>query len=121
MTRWMRRINVLLIFALLAGTLSACGKPTEKPPAPGGSQTVSSSGVKDTIVVSTSAEPTSLDPQYGEDTTTQRVVMQISDTLINVDQDMNYVEGLAEKWEISEDGLTSVSYTHLTLPTTSQV
>lgn len=106
MTRWMRRINVLLIFALLAGTLSACGKPAEEAPTPEGSQPTSSPGVKDTIVVSTSAEPTSLDPQYGEDTTTQRVVMQISDTLINVDKDMNYIEGLAEKWEISEDGLT---------------
>ena len=59
-----------------------------------------------TVVVATSAEPTSLDPQYGEDTTTQRVVMQISDTLIGVDENMNYVPKLAESWEVSEDGLT---------------
>ncbi len=61
---------------------------------------------KDTIVVATSAEPTSLDPQFGEDTTTQRVVMQISDTLIGVDENMNYVPKLAESWEMSPDGLT---------------
>lgn len=61
---------------------------------------------KDTIVIAIPTEPTSLDPQVGEDTATQRVVMQISDTLIKVDENMNYIPGLAESWEVSEDGLT---------------
>lgn len=105
--RWTRGISLLLILAMLAGMLAACGK--EGGDAASGSQSgAAGEGNKssDMIVVATSAEPTSLDPQYGEDTTTQRVVMQISDTLINVDENMNYTEGLAETWEIAEDGLT---------------
>ena len=65
---------------------------------------------KNSIVIATSAEPTSLDPQYGEDTTTQRVVMQIADTLITVDDNMNYIPCLAEKYEVSSDGLTYKFY-----------
>ena len=71
---------------------------------------IASEGDKNSIVIATSAEPTSLDPQYGEDTTTQRVVMQVADTLISVDEKMGYKPCLAEKYEVSEDGLTYTFY-----------
>ena len=122
-----KKLVALLLIAAMVFVLAACGGSSDS-----GSSTASepaeketeeaetaeeaedaeaeapaeSGDAKDTIVVATSAEPTSLDPQYGEDTTTQRVVMQISDPLIGVDEDMNYVPKLAESWEMSEDGLT---------------
>lgn len=104
---WKQRLSLLLVLAMLVSTCAACGSPGESSESVDQSaETISQNKSSNTIVVATSAEPTSLDPQYGEDTTTQRVVMQISDTLISVDEDMNYIPGLAETWEVSEDGLT---------------
>ena len=95
-----RLLSLLVSFAMIF-CFTACGKEkTEKVEMSGSGKD------SNTVVVATSAEPTSLDPQFGEDTTTQRVVMQISDTLIGVDKDMNYVPKLAESWEVSKDGKT---------------
>ncbi len=94
-------LSIVMIFAMVF-CFAACGNNDSADD----NQMTGSGKDTNTVVVATSAEPTSLDPQYGEDTTTQRVVMQISDTLIGVDENMNYVPKLAESWKISEDGKT---------------
>ena len=103
--QWKRFFSAILALSL-AVSLASCGTDGESSKSQEEPQMSTENQANNTIVIATSAEPTSLDPQYGEDTTTQRAVLQISDTLLSVDQDMNYIPGLAESWEVSEDGLT---------------
>lgn len=105
--RWKRIGSFAMTLMLIAAMATGCAG-NDGSNAGDDSKNAANTGNKESnsIVVATSAEPTSLDPQYGEDTTTQRVVMQISDTLIAVDEEMNYQPCLAETWNVSEDGLT---------------
>jgi len=60
--------------------------------------------VKDSVNFSINAEPSTLDPQKGNDLLTFAVHSQIFDTLVRENADGSLVPGLAEKWTISEDG-----------------
>ncbi len=61
---------------------------------------------KELIVVGIEAEPTSLDPQQVTDINTMRVLSNIYDTLVHMSNEGFKPEpGIAESWEISEDGL----------------
>src|SRR5579883_37965 len=51
-------------------------------------------------------EPESIDPAQDQDTTQDFVIMQLNSTLVSPDKDLNVTPGLAEKWDISADGLT---------------
>ena len=52
------------------------------------------------------AEPTSLDPLKGTDVQSARICYDLFEGLLAVGPDGNPVAGVAEKWEISADGLT---------------
>lgn len=78
---------------LVAGVLSifllvSCGEKKE-------SELV----VKDTIIVSDGAEPKSLDPHSSNDAPSSKVNVQIYDRLVEQDENMSVVPGLAESWE----------------------
>jgi len=51
-------------------------------------------------------EPESIDPAQDQDTTQDFVIMQLNATLVYPDKDLNIKPGLAEKWDVSPDGLT---------------
>lgn len=51
-------------------------------------------------------EPESIDPAQDQDTNQDFVIMQLNATLVYPDKDLNIKPGLAEKWDISSDGLT---------------
>lgn len=59
-----------------------------------------------TLIYATGTDALTLDPQFVTDVPTSRVVMQIHETLVKYDLDMNIVPGLAEAWEVSSDRLT---------------
>jgi peptide/nickel transport system substrate-binding protein len=52
------------------------------------------------------ADPTTLDPTQAGLTAIWKVIEHVYDTLVRVDPELTPVPGLAESWEISEDGLT---------------
>ena len=83
-------------YLLLLGIISlfifvACGDSSSKD--------VSKDGVKDTIVVAQGADAKSLDPHGTNDQPSSRVSAQIYDRLVEQDDDMKIVPGLAESWE----------------------
>ncbi|HEX6513850.1 MAG TPA: peptide ABC transporter substrate-binding protein [Chloroflexota bacterium] len=51
-------------------------------------------------------EPESIDPAQDQDTDQDFVIMQLNATLVLPDKDLNVKPGLAEKWDMSPDGLT---------------
>ena len=50
-------------------------------------------------------EPVSMDPSIGNEQNSWQVYYQIFDTLIFRENDGTYSPRLAEKWEMSEDGM----------------
>ena len=69
-----------------------------------GSQSVDEN--KDTLVVALSSDAPTLDPDLVGDTTSSRVVMDLFEGLVMLDQANNPVPGVAKSWDISEDGKT---------------
>lgn len=78
----------------LAVVLAACG---------GGSDTAQ---VKDTLIVAHGSDAQTLDPHYTNDQPSSRVSVQIYSQLVEVDQDMNLMPGLATSWEQINDTTT---------------
>ena len=52
------------------------------------------------------AEPTSMDPQKGTDVQSARIGYDLFEGLLTFAPDGKAVPGAAEKWTVSEDGLT---------------
>ncbi|MBT5871957.1 MAG: glutathione ABC transporter substrate-binding protein [Candidatus Latescibacteria bacterium] len=60
----------------------------------------------DTLVFAIHNEPDRLDPPNQTDNTTEDVVRHIYNNLVEFDEDLNHIPGLATSWRVSEDGLT---------------
>ncbi|MDD2494995.1 MAG: ABC transporter substrate-binding protein, partial [Tissierellia bacterium] len=96
----------LLIFALVLTGCSGGGNNTSNTELKEetGNNEVQSDPVKDSVVFSINAEPSTLDPQKGNDLLTFMVHCQIFDTLIRESSDGTLVPGIAEEWKFSDDG-----------------
>ena len=112
------RLSALAIFAALAAMaigLSACGGSKSTAAAANttsvvgvgaGNQKVEGDPVKGgTLVYSTDREPTCLDPHNFGDMPQTYVARQYLDSLVSMQPDGTVVPWLAEKWDISKDGL----------------
>lgn len=92
-------ILLLALVMVLSFTMSACAPKTE--PAPSADQEPSEKIVR----VSLDGEPVDLDPQVGTDLGSIMVTGHVLEGLVRV-YDGKVLPGMAEKWEISPDGLT---------------
>lgn len=99
----MKRVkSVVCILLVLTMILSGCsGKKNEVET---GSSNEGSNAKRENLVFAIYAEPKSLDPQHSNDLYSFAVQYQIFDTLIREEADGSLVPGLAESWDISEDG-----------------
>lgn len=59
-----------------------------------------------TLKVGLSADPAELDPHKTQLTAAWHVIEHVYDTLVDANEKLEVVPGLAESWEISDDGLT---------------
>jgi len=59
-----------------------------------------------TVVLSTVEEPTGFNPLFYMDTLSPNIGSLLFNTLVNIDEQLEYVPELAESWQVSEDGLT---------------
>ncbi|MTI14041.1 glutathione ABC transporter substrate-binding protein [Sansalvadorimonas verongulae] len=78
----------------MALALAACGGPEQN------------TGVKDSLVVAQGADAKTLDPHRTNDQPSSRIAAQIYNQLVETDQDMNIIPGLAESWT-NVDALTT--------------
>ena len=51
-------------------------------------------------------EPDTLDPHHNEETSGQAILVDLFEGLVTTDVDLNIIPGVAERWEISDDGKT---------------
>jgi oligopeptide transport system substrate-binding protein len=58
------------------------------------------------LTIAWGAEPPSLDPGLATDVTSSNILLNIMDPLVTLGGDLEPVPGLAESWDVSEDGKT---------------
>ena len=86
------RITVLALVALVA--VAACGGADDDGGGPD----------QQVLRFNLGAEPPSLDPALGGDTTSSVIARQLNDGLVKLDEDSNAVPNLAESWDLADDG-----------------
>lgn len=103
-----KKVLALALTAALAfTTLAACGT---KDSAQNGGDT-SKSRAQDTIIYAQGAEPRGLDPALVDDGESAKIMVNIYEGLLKYSKDSTQVEpSLAEKWDVSPDGLTYTFY-----------
>jgi peptide/nickel transport system substrate-binding protein len=105
--RWARLARTLLVLVVVAASLAACGatpttvvptpvpEPTEETgPAPGGH-----------LIYGLTLIPSGIDPHIDASSELGIPLTSVYDTLVYQDLDGSFVRGLAERWEVSPDGL----------------
>lgn len=105
----MRKVSALLMIALLATILAACGKPASSPSSgePGTSAPKAPAvQYEDTLRFSSTADAVTLDPHEITDNGSDNVAMMIYDRLVKFDEKLQIVPDLAERWDVSADGRT---------------
>ncbi|GIO30529.1 MULTISPECIES: peptide ABC transporter substrate-binding protein [Paenibacillus] len=103
----MRRktLLTLLTMLLVVGTvLAGCGSKNA-----GGGSKENASAAKDQILhINLSAEPPTFDPAQAQDSQAHTVLNMMYEGLVRLDENSKPVPGVAEKWDISSDGLKYV-------------
>ncbi len=109
----MRKISLLLVVMLLFVTVMAGCSSNDTPPepAPNGSDETPGEDPsddpaeppKDTVVIATGAAPSELDGNGKNDSASLQVRLQMYETLVTTDSDMNIVPAIAESWDYIDD------------------
>lgn len=116
----MKFIKLVIIMMLISLFLAACdmtsqetsdsSTQTDSETAERASETSDNSGNINTdkteLNMALSVDPDGLDPHRTTAASTFQITNNIYDTLVDVTPEGEFVEGLAESWEISDDGLT---------------
>ena len=95
--------RILLIVTLVVLFVASCGKT-------GSSSTDKKIDLSKTLVINVKEEGKSYDPQLANDSTGELVDSLIGEGLIRDGEGGKPAPGVAEKWDISEDGLTWTFY-----------
>ena len=113
MKRWMRTVPALVLVGLVSLIL-ACGSDSDSTPVP---QATASSQIAATLgsVTATAGtggvfrrlwnEPPTLDPHQVGDVDSAGVIVEIFSGLVTLSTDLQVEPDLAERWEVSDDGL----------------
>ncbi|MFO6498341.1 ABC transporter substrate-binding protein [Bacillus sp. z60-11] len=95
---WLKGFGILLIISVFL--MGCSGKE-------GGKEGGGAKTEKDTLIVGRGGDSTSLDPITTTEGEAFKVTINMFETLLNYDeQDTSLKEGLAVKWNVSDDGLT---------------
>ncbi|WP_160034187.1 peptide ABC transporter substrate-binding protein [Paenibacillus sp. An7] len=98
-----KSLLVLLTLVLAFGTvLAACGSDNSNDSSQGDG---ASTPTEQVLRINLSAEPPTFDPAQAQDSQTNTVLKTMYEGLVRTDSEGNVIAGVAEDWEISEDGL----------------
>ncbi|MCR4435027.1 MAG: peptide ABC transporter substrate-binding protein [Clostridiales bacterium] len=96
----------LLAAVMLASVLAGCGQGGNKPAEPGtGAPSSTAAGAGGTVNAIMGEEPQTLDPAMNQSVDGGTYILHVFEGLTKVDKDGKTVPGIAEKWDVSADGL----------------
>ena len=106
-----KKFALLVAAAMLSTTvLSGCGGGggTETTAAFGGgdAQAVDTASGGNNLVVEIGPDPETIDPALNSAIDGANMIIHLFEPLLNFDKDNNIIGGMAETWEVSDDGLT---------------
>ena len=109
-----KMLNCAITAAVLALTLTGCGgqKSTDAPASSEKTQTAASGETKDSLTIALTNEPTTLDPQLAADSIGGMIILNLHEPLVRRDAEGNVVPGLADSWDVAEDGLSITFHLH---------
>ncbi|MGF9701069.1 ABC transporter substrate-binding protein [Paenibacillus sp. MABNR03] len=112
-----KRLALFSVLILMVGLLAACtgggsGSNSEGTTEPSGN--TAENGVKEggTLLVGLTGDPLSFNPDGTSDDYLYPVAQNLFSRLVKINNDQQIISDLAEKWEISDDGLTYTFHLH---------
>ena len=100
-----KKFALLLAAAMVSTTvLSGCGGSKDNGADAGNTGAVTAEG--NNLVVQLGPDPETMDPALNSAIDASNMIMHLFEPLLNIDKDNNVIGGMAETWEVSEDGLT---------------
>jgi peptide/nickel transport system substrate-binding protein len=108
----LRLSSLLMILCLIAASAAACGAtPTSVPTAPPPQPTEEAGPVEGgRLIYGLTLAPSGIDPHVDASSELGIPLTSVYDTLVYQDLDGSFVPGLAERWQVSPDGLTYTFY-----------
>lgn len=104
MSRWLN-ITLLLAAIVAVGLALACGGE-EEPGSSGQTQMHGDNGASGNVFRRLWQEPPTLDPHEAGDVTSAGVLVEVFSGLVTLNTSLQVAPDLAERWDVSEDGLT---------------
>lgn len=102
-----KKFALVMAAAMLSSALlSGCGGKDSKPNGGEGSQAVQAGEEGNHLVVEIGPDPETIDPALNSASDGAIMLLHLFEPLLSFDKDCNIVGGMAETWEVSEDGLT---------------
>lgn len=95
-----RKLCAAALTAAMVVSMTACGGNS------GGGGSDSGADSSNTLDVQRAGTPETIDPALNSTSDGSNMIIHMSEGLLKTDQNNNIVEGIAEKWDVSEDGLT---------------
>ncbi len=100
-----KKFALLLAAAMVSTTvLSGCGGSKDNGADAGNAGAVTAEG--NNLVVQLGPDPETMDPALNSAIDASNMIIHLFEPLLNIDKDNNVIGGMAETWEVSEDGLT---------------
>ncbi|HEX3255858.1 MAG TPA: peptide ABC transporter substrate-binding protein [Gaiellaceae bacterium] len=103
-----RLVFLLLVITAAVVSAAGCGGSSGGGSAgqSGSSAATGAKAADQVLTIAWGAEPPSLDPGLATDVTSSNILLNIMDPLVTLGGDLEPVPGLAESWDVSEDGKT---------------
>lgn len=100
-----KKFALLLAAAMVSTTvLSGCGGSKDNGAGAGNAGAVTAEG--NNLVVQLGPDPETMDPALNSAIDASNMIVHLFEPLLTIDKDNNVIGGMAETWEVSEDGLT---------------
>ena len=106
-TRWGLLVLVAIMVVALGVVAAGCGSSATTTTGGGAAGELAAD---QTLRVNINTEPPNIDPNLGTDTTSAKVINNIFEGLTHINYEGEVFPGAAEKWEVSDDGLTYTFY-----------
>ena len=101
-----KKLALVLAAAMLSSAvLSGCGGNDSKPDG-GEGQEAQAGEEGNHLVVEVGPDPETIDPALNSASDGNIMIIHLFEPLLNMDKDNNIIGGMAETWDVSEDGLT---------------